>query len=118
MNKVFQPIVIDRANEFIETLKSINFFVENEIECSDYTLNYLCEVLTQKFIDGGDLYSEFNEMFTDEEGEEILGHIVAGTVLNNLKEKGILDSYEDENTEEVYFLSELGKKMADNGELY
>jgi len=118
MGKVFQPIVLKRAEEFIETLKSIDFFVENDIECSDYTKTYLCEVLTQKFIDGGDLYSEFDEMFTDQEGEKILGHIIVGTVLNDLKEKGILDSYEDENTEEVYFFTELGKKMSENGELY
>lgn len=116
MPKVFQPIIKERADEFIDTLNKIGFFKDNEIDSIDYAKTYLCEVLTQKFIDNGDIDAEFDEMFTDVEGESILRNILAGSILNHLKQKGILDSYEDETTEETFFFTKLGKKMKDEGE--
>jgi predicted transcriptional regulator len=41
---------------------------------------------------------------------------VAGTILNELKTKGLVNSYEDDNTEEMFFLTEKGKKVLKNDE--
>ena len=49
-------------------------------------------------------------MFTEDEFEVILRELVAGSVLYELKDKGLVDSYEDDNTEEMFFLTEEGKK--------
>jgi len=37
--------------------------------------------------------------------------MVAGSVLNELKNSGLVDSYEDDNTEEMFFLTKKGKKL-------
>ena len=74
-----------------------------------YTRIYLCNLLTEKFITGeldGD-----GPFFTDEEFDQILKELVAGSVLYELKKKGLVDSYEDEVTEEMFFLTEKGKKL-------
>jgi predicted transcriptional regulator len=39
--------------------------------------------------------------------------IIAGTVLNELQEKGLIDSIELEDNQEHFFLTELGKDCAE-----
>jgi len=41
----------------------------------------------------------------------ILRELVAGSVLYDLKDQGLVDSYQDENTEEMFFLTKKGKKL-------
>ena len=50
-------------------------------------------------------------MFNDDEFEVVLREIVAGSVLYELKEKGLVDSYEDDTTEEMFFLTKKGKRV-------
>ena len=109
MTKIFQPKVIQYSESIIKTLIEINFFSDNEIENYDFAKNFLCEKLTEKFIING-LNDENYEFFTEDEFESILQYILAGSILNNLKEKGYIDSYEDDETEELFFLTENGKK--------
>jgi DNA-binding PadR family transcriptional regulator len=68
--------------------------------------------MTEKYISGliGDFDGENGELFTEEEFSKLLKEIVAGSILNSLKEEGYLNSYEDETTEELFFLTEKGKK--------
>jgi predicted transcriptional regulator len=46
--------------------------------------------------------------------EKFLREIVAGSILMELQEKGIVDSIEDENNEERFFLTDLGKNLAND----
>ena len=39
-----------------------------------------------------------------------LKEIIAGTLLNELKNKGLVNSYEDDDTEETFFLTDEGKE--------
>lgn len=55
-------------------------------------------------------------MFDEPEFEKILREIAAGTVLHNLKEMGYIDSYEDDVTEERFFLTKKGKKYLNKNE--
>ena len=48
------------------------------------------------------------------EFDTLLKELVAGSILFELKERGIVDSYEDENTEEMFFLTDEGKKFMKN----
>jgi hypothetical protein len=111
METIYQPIVIEKANEIIESLDG--FFKDYEIESLDFARKYICDKLTSKFIDGN---LDFDEelpifLFDDEEFEVILRELVAGSVLYDLKEQGLVDSYQDENTEEMFFLTKKGKKL-------
>jgi len=112
MNKIYQSVVLDTAENIIENLTESGFFNDYELPSTSFAKELLCEKLTEKFIEVG---SEIEgEVFSEKEFEEILKQIIVGTLLNELKNKGYINSYEDENTEETFFLTEDGKEMLKN----
>jgi hypothetical protein len=114
MDRKYQPMVLDHASIIIGMLKETNFFVDYELESEEFAMDYLCEKLTEKFIQG-ELNGEFDiEIFSEDEMEKFLREIVAGSILMELQEKGIVDSIEDENNEERFFLTDLGKNLAND----
>lgn len=114
MDRKYQPVVLNHANVIIGMLRETNFFVDYELESEDFAMDYMCEKLTEKFIQG-ELNGEFDiEIFSEDEMEKFLREIVAGSILMELQEKGIIDSIEDENNEERFFLTDLGKNLADD----
>ena len=111
MDKIYQPVVIEKCDIIIDSL--VEFFEDYEIESLDFAKKYLCDKLTEKFI-LGELNEEEEDtlfLFTEEEFEVILKELVAGSVLYELKEKGYVESYEDDTTEEMFFLTKKGKKF-------
>jgi len=113
MNKIYQPIVIEMANDIITDLTESEFFADYEIQSTVFAEKYLLDKLTEKFI-LGELENdddEFLGVFNDDEFEVVLREIVAGSVLYELKEKGLVDSYEDDTTEEMFFLTKKGKRV-------
>ena len=90
-------------------MEEADFFKDYEIEDLTFVRKHLCDLLTEKFINGeldGD-----EPPFNDDEFDQLLKELVAGSVLYELKNKGLVDSYSDENTEEMFFLTEKGKKV-------
>lgn len=112
MSKIYQPIVLETAEEILQSLIETEFFIDYEIEDTSYAKEYLCDVLTEKYIING-LDLEMG-IFTEEEFNVILKEIAAGSVLKSLKEKGYINSYGDDNTEEMFFLTEEGKEYLKN----
>jgi hypothetical protein len=113
MSKIYQPIVIEMTNEIITDLTESEFFADYEIRSTVFAEKYLLDKLTEKFI-LGELENEDDEflgVFNDDEFEVVLREIVAGSVLYELKEKGLVDSYEDDTTEEMFFLTKKGKRV-------
>lgn len=108
MSKIYQPKVKEIAKEIIDDLTESGFFTEYEIVSTEFANEYLCEKLTEKFIIG-ELDLE-EALFDEDEFTKILQEIVDGSLLNELKKKGYINSYEDEDTEELFFLTEEGKK--------
>lgn len=108
MAKVYQPIVIEETENIIEGLIASEFFNDYQIDDVSYARGYLLDKMTEKYI-SGQLTDDESELFTEEEFTQMLKEIVAGTVLDDLKKKGYLDSYEDDNTEEMFFLTKEGK---------
>lgn len=108
MSKVYQPEVKDAAEKFIMALEESQFFLDYDIEDKTFARTYLLDVFTTKFIEGKLDYEE--GVFNESEFETILKEIAAGSLLYQLKEKGFVNSYEDDNTEETFFLTEEGKK--------
>ena len=68
--------------------------------------------LTEKFIIGELAEDGIDNMFlfTEDEFEQMLKEMITGSILYELKDKGLVDSYEDDSTEEVFFLTKKGKK--------
>jgi predicted transcriptional regulator len=113
MSKIYQPIVMEMTNDIISDLLETEFFKDYEIESTEFAKKYLLDKLTDKFI-LGELENEDDEflgVFNDDEFEVVLREIVAGSVLYELKEKGLVDSYEDDTTEEMFFLTKKGKRV-------
>jgi predicted transcriptional regulator len=113
MSKIYQPIVIEMTNDIISDLVETEFFKDYEIISTEFAKKYLLDKLTEKFI-LGELENdedEFLSVFNDDEFEVVLREIVAGSVLYELKEKGLVDSYEDDTTEEMFFLTKKGKRV-------
>jgi len=107
----FLPKIVEISNEIIEVLIEDNFFVDYEIEDLTYARKRFCDELTSKFVNGE--LDDDGDIFTDTEYDTILNEIVAEDVLRGLQKEGYVNSYEDENTEEVFFLTEEGKKNLD-----
>ena len=113
MSKIYQPIVMEMTNDIINDLVETEFFKDYEIISTEFAKKYLLDKLTEKFI-LGELENdedEFLSVFNDDEFEVVLREIVAGSVLYELKEKGLVDSYEDDTTEEMFFLTKKGKRV-------
>lgn len=108
MSKVYQPIVIEETDNLIEGLQDSKFFEDYQIDDLTFVREHLLEIMTNKFING-ELDNDFDELFTEDEFSKILQELVAGSLLYELKKRGLVDSYEDENTEETFFLTEKGR---------
>ena len=114
MKKTYQPAVLEKVEQLIYGLEP--FFKDYEIDDLSFAKSHLSDLLTEKFI-LGELDDDIEDMFTEEEFGQLLKEIVAGSVLYELKEKGYVNSYGDENVEEMFFLTEEGKKYMKDNEL-
>jgi hypothetical protein len=101
MAKAYQPIVIEETENLIQGLIESEFFLDYDITDYSFAKQHLLDILTEKYING-----LFEDEFT-----KLLQQIVAGSLLSDLKERGLINSYEDENTEETFFLTEEGKNL-------
>lgn len=114
MNKVYQPEVIEKSENMFNDLIESGFFVDFEIDDYDFSKTILLEKVNEKYIKN--LTSDDEELdifFTEEEINLMLSEIVAGSILHSLKEKGFVNSYEDDETEEIFFLTKKGKDYAE-----
>jgi hypothetical protein len=113
MVKAYQPIVLEETENMIQGLIESEFFSDYEINDYTFARQHISDILTQKFIDGilENEEDEEVELFTEDEFTKLLQEIVAGSLLYELKEKGLINSYEDDSTEETFFLTENGKKL-------
>jgi hypothetical protein len=114
MGITYQPIVIKKAEDIVSVFRETGFFYDYEIEDETFAFNYMCEKLTDKFIAGelNENVEDDEHLFTEDEMEKFLREIIAGSLLYELIERGIIDSIEDENNEERFFLTDLGKEIS------
>lgn len=103
-------IVSDYVDSIIEGLEESNFFGENSIN-NTYARKKFTELLMDQYVSDPSLSGD--EFFwTEDEFEIILQKIIVGSIIYELKDDGILNSYEDDNTEETFFLTEKGKLLS------
>ena len=118
MAKVYQPIVIEETENILLGLIESKFFEDYEITNLTFARQYILDIMNEKYISGllGEDDDEYEEIFTEDEFTKILQELVAGSVLYELKENGYVNSYSDEETEEMFFLTKKGKKYLDNND--
>lgn len=102
-------IVTEYVDNIIDGLVESGFFSEHDIN-DIYARKKFTSLLIDEYVKNPSL--DDDEFFwTEDEFEVILQKIIVGSILYELKEDGVLNSYEDENTEETFFLTEKGKKL-------
>jgi hypothetical protein len=104
----YLPEIIEMSDDLIEVLIEDQFFNDYNINDHTYAKKRFCDELTKKYIDGN-LDLDY-DIFTDDELDTILKEIVAESMLRQLTKDGYVNSYEDETTEETFFLTKEGKK--------
>lgn len=109
----FLPIVKEKAEYIINILTENNFFSDNFISDTSYATYRLSLTLTDKFINGELLNENDNVVFDEDEMETILTEIIVQNALDNLKNKGVIDSVINEDDEEIFFLTQQGKNIAE-----
>jgi predicted transcriptional regulator len=111
----YLPKIQEITEELIATLVDDNYFTDFEISSEDYARKRISDELTRKFLENG-LDNEDEGYFTEEEFDTILKEIIAEDVLRSLQKNGLIDSYEDDETEEMFFLTDLGKNQVNEME--
>lgn len=112
MKTTYQPIVVECTENIILGLEDSGFLKDYEIDDLTFIRQHLLINLTEKFIQGK-LDEDFEELFTEDEFDQLLKELVAGSILYEMKEKGLVNSVEDMNDEEIFFLTEEGKAYLD-----
>ena len=101
----FPDSVHEYTSRIMDVIDTDKFFETEEISQEIFYKN-LGSVGLQYFLSGEAL------PITEKEMLDVITHSAAESVLESLREKGMLDSFPDENGEEHYFLTEDGKTMA------
>lgn len=102
-------IVVDCVETIIESLRESLFFKDYNIG-EEYADKLFTELITKEYIKNPSL-DDTDFFWEEEEFQTILQKIITGSIFYELKNNGILNSYEDDNTEETFFLTEKGKEL-------
>ena len=81
-----------------------------QIENKQFVFDYFCDFFTEKFIKGE--YQDTDITISFDEMEKCLLEITIKDTLYSLTKEGIVNVVEDENNEEQFFLTGLGKNIA------
>jgi len=110
MKKKYQRQIIELADKIIDSLVESDFYKDEEIDDYEPGRVIICDFLTQKFING-ELNDGMVNMSETELGK-VLSLIIASSAISSLTEKGLINSFEDETGEELFFLTAKGKKLS------
>lgn len=103
-------IVQHHVDMVIKGLEESFFFSDYEIS-DEYSRKVFTELITEKYILDPTL--ENLQFWKEDEFQTILEKIITGSIMYQLKDDGIMESYEDDQTDETFFLTEKGKILAE-----
>ena len=103
MKGTYQPFILKLVDDVFEELY-------DEVNPSDTSKEYLCELLTQKFIDGE--LSEGDDAVFDSEEELLMfvNRCIVNDNLDELHERGLIGTFDDG---ESFFITDEGKKYVE-----
>jgi ribosomal protein S19E (S16A) len=96
--------VTERATKVANFLKDNGFFEEEELNpeiAHEIAINEFSELFYPKWVSG----EEEDFKYSDGEFEDVLKNIIVKTVFESLKQKGLIDSIDEEN----HYVTEKGK---------
>lgn len=103
--------VSEFSGNLVDGLKEIGFFEEEPDVNPSILFKNFCEEFMPKWIEGREPeeYLENEEVF-----QNVIVRSITESVLTDLKARGMVDSIEDENGEEVFFLTTIGKEEVES----
>lgn len=104
-------IVIECVETIVSSLRESFFFEDYNIS-EVYAVKLFTELLIEEYVKNPSM-DDVEFFWTEGEFETILQKIITGSILYELKDDGILNSYEDDNTEETFFLTDKGKELTE-----
>jgi len=113
MKKTFQPFIVAKAEEMINFMRNDYDIFENlGIKSTEHTKERLCDILTERFINGE--YNEDDDIVdlfpNDKLLMSFLAEMATKSDIDNLIDKGLVGSLDDENGRDYYFMTEKGKE--------
>lgn len=102
-------VVLHHVENILEGLRESFFFDDYKIG-EEYATKLLIKLVTEKYVETPTLELDF--FWSEEEFDFILKRIITGSIMYQLKNEGIMGSYEDDNTDEQFFLTKKGKQIA------
>lgn len=102
-------IVLEHLGKILGGLEESLFFEDYEIS-DTYAKKYITDLLIEKYVEDPSMDQD-DFFWSEDEFEKMLQKIVVGSIMYELVGDGILNSYEDDSTDEIFFLTEKGKKL-------
>lgn len=109
MNRI-PEIVKEHVEDIIHGLRESHFFTDYDIT-EEYSIKVFTELLMEIYVSDPSMDVE-DYFWSEDEFELILQKVITGSIMYQLKEDGLMDSYEDETTDETFFLTEKGKEYS------
>ena len=108
MEQPKSPKIVKRKVETVlNVIRKSGYFEIFDLK-EDYARKEITHTVLEEYTK--QMSSNFEMTWDDKRIGEMLSRIFVGSILHELKEEGIVGTYEDENTEEVFFLTKKGKK--------
>ena len=114
MEQPKSPKIVKRKVETVlNVIRKSGYFEIFDLK-EDYARKEITHTVLEEYTK--QMSSNFEMTWDDKRIGEMLSRIFVGSILHELKEEGIVGTYEDENTEEVFFLTKKGKSIILNTE--
>ena len=108
MEQPKSPKIVKRKVETVlNVIRKSGYFEIFDLK-EDYARKEITHTVLEEYTK--QMSSNFEMTWGDKRIGEMLSRIFVGSILHELKDEGIVGTYEDENTEEVFFLTKKGKK--------
>jgi hypothetical protein len=91
MNIEQQNKIEDEVHNIIDGLILANFFKDFEIDDISFAENHVKEFLIKKYEQGYDITNTNDDLFNDDEFDDMLQNIIAGSTISELKSNGMID---------------------------
>jgi len=95
--------VEDRLSTIVEIMNNIEYHYPLYEECIRETFG---PVLFEQWLKGSELELEIDQF------EQLIKYAIASSIVKEMKDEGLVDTIENENGEDVIFLTSLGKDAA------
>ena len=99
--------VVELTNLAVMAFKAEGLFEEEPELLEEWFHEALAEIAFPKFVAGTDMW------WSEDEIDNAINRGLAYSITMKLKEEGLMDWIEDENGEQMIFLTEKGKKVGE-----